>query len=199
MPGIAERPARILFTGMMAHPPNADAAGFFAREVLPRVQSQVPDAEFWIVGRDPSPAVKALAAVPGVVVTGFVADMRPYLAQAAVVVVPLRFGSGMRQKILEAWAMQKCVVSTSIGAEGLDARHGENILLADDAAAMADRVVEAIRDVGLRDRIRGEGRALVKTAHDPELLARRYHDGIAAVLREKQQQDGPLRAVLVLS
>jgi glycosyltransferase involved in cell wall biosynthesis len=198
MPGIAERPARILFTGMMGHPPNADAAAFFAREVFPLVQARVPDAEFWVVGRDPSPAVTALAAVPGVVVTGFVSDMRPYLAQATVVVVPLRFGAGMRQKILEAWAMKKCVVSTGIGAEGLDARHGENILLADDATAMADRVVEAIRDSALRDRIRGEGRALVTTAHDPDRLARRYHDGIAAVLEEKRAQDGPLRAVIDL-
>src|SRR5206468_11460250 len=120
MPGIREQPARILFTGMMAHPPNVDAACFFARAVLPRVQGGIPGAEFWIVGRDPSPAVRALSALPGVVVTGFVSDMRPYIAQATVVVVPLRFGSGMRQKILEAWAMEKCVISTRVGAEGLE-------------------------------------------------------------------------------
>ncbi len=198
MPAIAERAKRIVFTGMMAHPPNADAAAFFARDVLPRIQSRLPEAEFWIVGRDPSPAVKALAAVPGVVVTGTVPDMRPYLAQAGVVVVPLRFGAGMRQKILEAWAMEKCVVSTRIGAEGLDARHGENILLADDAAAIADRVVEAIQDDGLRDRIRTEGRALVESAHDPDGVARRYHEGIASVLRDKRRDDAPMRAVIDL-
>ncbi|HYB41946.1 MAG TPA: glycosyltransferase [Candidatus Methylomirabilis sp.] len=198
MSGIGERAARIVFTGMMAHPPNVDAACFFAREVLPLVHAERPEAEFWIVGRDPAPAVRALAGRPGVVVTGFVSDMRPYLAQATVVVVPLRFGSGMRQKILEAWAMRKCVISTTVGAEGLDARDGENILLADGAQAMADRVVEAIRDVGLRDRTRAQGRSLVWTAHHPGLLARRYHDEITSVLRDKRHREEPIRAAIDL-
>ena len=157
MPRIRELPARILFTGLMAHPPNTDAADFFARHVLPRIHAAVPEAEFWIVGRDLTRQVRMLTAVPGVVITGFVPDIRPYIAQATVVVVPLRFGSGMRQKILEAWAMQKCVVSTRVGAEGLDAEDGVNILLADDPQTMAERVVEAIRDPALRDRIRAGG------------------------------------------
>ncbi|MGH7332121.1 MAG: glycosyltransferase [Candidatus Rokuibacteriota bacterium] len=198
MPSIRERPARILFTGMMAHPPNADAASFFAREVLPRVQANIPAAEFWIVGRDPSSSVRALRAVPGVVVTGFVSDMRPYIAQATIVVVPLRFGSGMRQKILEAWAMQKCVVSTRVGAEGLDVQDDVNILLADDAPTMAARVVAAIQDASLRDRIRAKGRALVSTTHNPEALARRYHEAIGTALREIGGRDEPLRAVIDL-
>jgi glycosyltransferase involved in cell wall biosynthesis len=198
MPGIVEEPARIVFTGMMAHPPNADAACFFAREVFPLVRASVPEAEFWIVGRDPTPAVGALASLPGVTVTGVVPDMRPHLARATVVVVPLRFGAGMRQKILEAWAMQKCVVSTRVGAEGLDARHGENILVAADSTGMAEWVIRAIRDGGLRDRIRAGGRALVSTEHDPERLARRYRDGIAAVLREKRAEARPLSAVIDL-
>lgn len=198
MPSIRELPARILFTGMMAHPPNADAASFFAREVLPRVQATVPAAEFWIVGRDPSPLVRALRAVPGVVVTGFVSDMRPYIAQATVVVVPLRFGSGMRQKILEAWAMQKCVVSTRVGAEGLDVQDDVNILLADDAPTIAARVVAAIQDAGLRERIRAQGRALVSTMHDPEALARQYYEAIGTALREIGGRDEPLRTVIDL-
>jgi glycosyltransferase involved in cell wall biosynthesis len=198
MPGIAERPARILFTGMMAHPPNVDAARFFAQEVLPLVQATVPAAEFWIVGREPSPEVRALAARPGVVVTGFVSDMRPYLAQATVVVVPLRFGSGMRQKILEAWAMQKCVVSTRVGAEGLDARHEDNLLLADDAAGLAEAVRRAIQEPALRERIRAHGRALVMTAHHPDTLAGRYYDEVASVLRDKRRAAAPLSAVIDL-
>ncbi len=198
MPAMRERPARILFTGMMAHPPNVDAACFFAREVLPQVQARIPEAEFWIVGREPSSEVRALASLPGVVVTGLVADMRPYIAQATVVVVPLRFGSGMRNKILEAWAMQRCVVSTRIGAEGLDARHGENILLADESQALAESVVRTLEDPELRDRIRAQGRALISTQHDPERLARQYYDCIASVLREKREEDGPFGAVIDL-
>jgi glycosyltransferase involved in cell wall biosynthesis len=198
MPGIRERPAQILFTGMMAHPPNVDAACFFARKVFPLVRAIVPEAEFWIVGRDPTAQVRALATLPGVVVTGSVPDIRIYIAQATVVVVPVRFGSGMRNKILEAWAMQKCIVSTRIGAEGLDGQDGVNILLADDAQALATRVVEAIRDSGLRDRIRLPGRALVLTSHDPETLARRYYEAVGSVLRETSRPDRPLRVVIDL-
>jgi hypothetical protein len=84
MRAIRERPARILFTGMMAHPPNADAAVFFAREVLSLIQATVPQAEFWIVGREVPLSVRALAARPGVVVTGFVSDIRPYIAHGQV-------------------------------------------------------------------------------------------------------------------
>jgi glycosyltransferase involved in cell wall biosynthesis len=198
MPAIRERAARILFTGMMNHPPNVDAACFFARDVLPRVQAAVPEAEFWIVGREPTAEVRSLGAVPGVVVTGAVADMRAHIAQAGVVVVPLRFGSGMRNKILEAWAMAKCVVSTSIGAEGLDCRPGADILVADDVAGLADHVVAAIRDPALRDRIRSSGRALVSAGHDPDTLARQYRDAVAGALGEARAADGPLQAVIDL-
>jgi len=198
MRGVREWPTRILFTGMMSHPPNIDAANFFAREVLPRIQATVPEAEFWIVGREATPEVKRLAVLPGVVVTGFVPDMRPYMAQAAVIVVPLRFGSGMRNKILEAWAMEKCVVSTRVGAEGLDCESGVNILLADGAEALAESVVAAIRDPGLRDRILARGRALVSTAHNPDTLARAYHDAVGSTLRDAARGDEPFRAVIDL-
>ena len=198
LPDVVERPARIVFTGHMAHPPNVDAACFFALEVFPRIRATVPEAEFWVVGRDAAAQVRALATLPGVVVTGSVPDIRIHIAQAAVVVVPVRFGSGMRNKILEAWAMEKCVVSTRMGAEGLDCQDRVNILLADDAAALADRVVEAIGDPKLRDRIRAPGRSLVLASHDPETLARRYYAGIASALRETSPADRPLHAVIDL-
>ena len=196
--GIEERAERILFTGMMAHPPNVDAAQFFARDVLPLVRRRRPDAEFWIVGRDVTPPVAQLAALPGVVVTGFVPDMRPYIAQAGVVVVPLRYGSGMRNKILEAWAMEKCVVSTSVGAEGLEYEDGVNLLVADGAASLADRVVAAMSDAGLRDRVRARGQAVVTASHDPDMLAERYVRAIEAARTEEAAADGHLRAVIDL-
>ncbi len=198
LPGMREAAARILFTGMMDHPPNVDAACFFARQVLPCVQAAVPEAEFWVVGRDPSPKVRELAGLPGVVVTGFVSDIRPYIAQATVVVAPLRFGSGMRNKILEAWAMRKCVVSTRIGAEGLDYQDGVSILIGDDAQTIADRVVQAIQDPGLRDQIRAKGRDLITSRHHPDRLAQQYYQAIAAVAREKHQRGDPMRAVIDL-
>lgn len=198
LPGVTEAEARIVFTGMMNHPPNLDAACFFAQQVFPQVRATIPEAEFWIVGRDPTAEVMALANLPGVVVTGFVPDIRSHIAQAKVVVVPLRFGAGMRQKILEAWAMQKCIVSTRIGAEGLDYQDGVNILIADDAPTLTDRVVQALRDPHLRDQVRMQGRELIIHQHHPDKLAQRYYQAIASVVQEKQQQSSPLKVVIDL-
>lgn len=198
LPDVPEAAARILFTGLMDHPPNTDAACFFAQHVLPRVQAAIPAAEFWIVGRNPPAPVQALAALPGVVITGFVPDIRPYIAQATVVVVPLRFGSGMRHKILEAWAMQKCVVSTSIGAEGLDCQDGVDLLIADDPQTMADKVIHALRDPHWREQLRTRGRDLITTQHHPDRLAEDFYRAIDAVWRAKQHQSTPMHIAIDL-
>ena len=105
--------------------PNEDAVAFFADEVLPRIQEKVPDVQFSIVGGNPSARVQKLAEREGIVVTGRVPEIKPYFAEATVFVVPLRIGSGTRLKILEALAMGKAIVSTSVGAEGLDLKDGE--------------------------------------------------------------------------
>jgi glycosyltransferase involved in cell wall biosynthesis len=198
LPSEQEAPAQILFTGMMNHPPNVDAACFFAREVFPRIQAIIPQGEFWIVGRDPASEVQALANLPGVVVTGFVPDIRPFIARATVFVVPLRFGAGMRQKILEAWAMQKCVISTGIGAEGLDYQDGLNILIADDAQKMAERAIQVIQDPHLRNKIRAEGRNLVIYQHHPEKLTQKYYEAILSTLQEKKQRRRKMEVVIDL-
>lgn len=178
---LPEQPGRIVFTGHMGHAPNADAAVFFAREVLPRVRARVAAAHLSVVGRHPGRDVLALAALPGVEVTGEVPDVRPHLAAAQVVVVPLRFGAGARQKILEAWAMQRCVVSTPLGAEGLDARDGENLLLAKGAQGLAARVTAALGDAALRERVRKPGRALVRAHHDPATIAAGLYEQVQAL------------------
>ncbi len=135
---------RIVFTGMLDHPPNVDAAVFFARDVLPRVRARVPNAEFHIVGRRPRPEVLALAPLQGVRVTADVDDIRPALAGASVFVVPLRYGAGARQKILEAWCMERCVVSTAVGAEGLEVADGANIAIADGVDWPAAATIRAL-------------------------------------------------------
>ncbi len=135
---------------------------------------------------------------PGVAVTGAVEDIRPYLARASVVVVPLLFGAGMRQKILEAWAMERPVVSTRVGAEGLDVQDGVNILLADDAVTFAARVVALLRDRDARDRLRTAGRAVVTTRHDPERLTKSYWAGIERVAERRRVAAPPYRAVVDL-
>lgn len=195
-PADVERPGRIVFTGLMNHPPNTDAAVYFAREVLPLVHALAPEAEFLVVGRDPPAEVMALAALPGVSVTGAVDDIRPYIAEAAVVVVPLRYGSGARQKILEAWSMEKCVVSTSIGAEGLSYRDGENLVIADDSQSMATAVARLLCEPERGDQLRRAGRQLVFAEHNPKQIAANYHRVIRSLVAEKAHVDQPMRVAV---
>jgi glycosyltransferase involved in cell wall biosynthesis len=190
---------RIVFTGLMNHPPNVDAAVYFARDVFPLIRTIVPRAEFLVVGKDPAREVLALDAIPGVTVTGPVPDTRPYLSTAAVVVVPLRFGSGVRTKILEAWAMQKYIVSTSIGAEGLQYTDGVDLAIADDAGSFATTVAHALKDRPLRDRIRNAGRRLAMTDHDPKKIAASYYQEIEHVVVQRSACEGPLRTVVDLN
>ena len=131
----------IVFVGSMSYHANIDAACYFVEEVWPRLRERRPDLEFRIVGSNPTAQVQALRNRPGVVVTGTVDDVRPYYREALAVVVPLRVGGGTRLKVLEAMASGTPVISTSLGAEGLDVTNNGDILLADDAAAMIEAVV----------------------------------------------------------
>jgi glycosyltransferase involved in cell wall biosynthesis len=129
--------------------PNIDAVTYFCREIFPRILVEFPSSIFQIVGRNPHPRVKQLAG-DSVEVTGTVPSVAGYLREATVVVVPLRIGGGTRLKIFEAMAMGKALVTTSIGAEGLDVQSGRDLMLADDSAAFAQAVVLLLRDRGLR-------------------------------------------------
>jgi glycosyltransferase involved in cell wall biosynthesis len=155
-------PHTMVFTGVMDWRPNVDGIVFFTREVLPRIRRSVPQAELIVVGRNPSPALVRQLGELGVRVTGAVQDIRPYLAQAALVVVPLRIGGGTRLKILEAWASGKAVLSTSIGAEGLPIVDGENIAIADRPDDIAERAVALLGDKHEAARLGMAGRHLVE-------------------------------------
>ena len=158
--------AAIVFTGKMDFRPNVDGVLWFARQVLPLVLGEIPDAHFWIVGQRPHERLEALRGNPAVTVTGFVPQIQPYIGGAAVYVVPLRMGGGSRLKILEAMALAKAVVSTSLGCEGFPLmRAGEHLLVADDAVAFAQGVVALLADPSWR-------RALGQRARD--LVTRRY-------------------------
>src|SRR5208282_1666566 len=128
--------------------PNIDAVAYFCQEVFPMVRAEFPSAVFQIVGRNPHPRVQQLGS-QSVQVTGTVPSVADYLRDATVVVVPLRIGGGTRLKIYEAMAMGKAVVSTSIGAEGLDVRSGRDLILADDPAAFAEAILSLLRDAAL--------------------------------------------------
>jgi polysaccharide biosynthesis protein PslH len=162
---------QLIFTGSMDWLPNEDAMQFFCREILPLVRAEEPAARLSIVGRAPTPAVKRLAAEHDVQITGRVDDVRPYMKEAAVYVVPLRIGGGTRLKIFEAMSMGKAVVSTTIGAEGLPIAGGEHLLLADDPASFARAVVGLLRDSGRRSQLEAAARALVVARYDWSAVA----------------------------
>ncbi|HEX6047382.1 MAG TPA: glycosyltransferase [Pyrinomonadaceae bacterium] len=151
---VERKPHNLVFTGSMDWLPNEDAIRYFTETVMPRIKQRVPDVTLTIVGRDPYPALLELSKRdPSVIVTGRVEDVRPYMEAASVYIVPLRIGGGTRLKIYEGMAMEKPIVSTSIGAEGLPVTNGEEIVLADTPEAFADAVIKLLQDQTLADEI----------------------------------------------
>jgi len=158
-----EDSSTLVFIGSMDWLPNEDAIFYFTQEVLPLVRREFPAVSLYVVGRNPSQRLQSLAAqTDNLQVTGRVPDVRPFLARASVVVVPLRIGGGTRVKIFEAMAMAKAIVSTSLGAEGLPVQHGENILLADKPAEFAEAVCSLLRDILRRQQLGAAARQLVQ-------------------------------------
>jgi len=140
----------VLFTGKMDFRPNVDAVLWFHRQVWPRVRKAHPATRFYVVGKHPHPRLEPLVQDPTVVVTGYVPDVRPYMAGATLFVVPMRMGGGTRLKLLEAMAAGLAIVSTSMGAEGVDVVHREHLLLADTPQAYAEAVSELLDDKARR-------------------------------------------------
>ena len=163
--GVHERPARLVFTGSMDWYPNEDAILHFIESILPAIRRQVPEVALTVAGRHPSARLRAAAREAGVLVTGTVDDVRPYIAEAEVYVVPLRVGGGTRLKIFEALAMGKAVVSTSTGVEGLPLTPGEHFVEADAPAAFAAAVVDLLRAPARRRELGGAGRRLVEARY----------------------------------
>ncbi|MGH8579643.1 MAG: glycosyltransferase [Gammaproteobacteria bacterium] len=136
----------LVFTGIMDYSPNADAAVFFAREVLPQIRVREPRAEFWIVGAFPAPEVQALSILPGVHVTDAVPDVRPYLWQSAVFVSPLRFGTGVKNKLLAAMSAGVPIVATRSSISGIDIAANVHYLAANTSEEFAAQVLRLLTD-----------------------------------------------------
>jgi glycosyltransferase involved in cell wall biosynthesis len=151
----------LVFVGLLAYGPNADAVRMLLHDVLPLLETKYPDVHVTIVGKG-APESLLRSAGPRVIFTGRVDDPRPYVAHADAVVVPLRIGSGTRLKILEALALGRPVVTTSIGAEGLNLVHGEHALIADDPPAFAAAISRIFDDAGLAEVLGRNGRVLVE-------------------------------------
>ncbi len=155
----------ILSVASMGYPPNEDGLIWFVRPVFPLVSERLPGIKLRIVGDKPGRKVQALTADASVVVTGYVEDLQSVVAQSAVFVVPLRSGSGMRVKILNAFAQGIPVVSTTIGCEGIDAIDGEHLLLADTPEAFRDAVIRVIQSPVLGDHLVRSARRLVESSY----------------------------------
>ncbi len=157
------RPKSLIYVGLMAWHPNEDAACYFLEEIYPLVKKDHPDACFSIVGKNPTKKIKLLAKNdPSVSILGFVDNIQQTVCEHHVFVVPLRIGSGTRLKILEAMALGKAIVSTSIGAEGIDISHDKNILIADDPKSFADQIGKLFVDEQKRKKIEISARQLAQ-------------------------------------
>jgi glycosyltransferase involved in cell wall biosynthesis len=180
------REAVMLFTGTMSYPPNYRGAIWFIEEILPLVREHVANASLIVAGRDPVEALVDHGAADGVTVTGGVDSMIPYFSQASIGVVPLRSGAGTRLKIAEAFAARRAVVSTSLGASGLPVTSGNELVLANEATAFADAVVELLNHQDRRDQIAEAGHQFGSTHIDWRQLG----DELVAALEEVIADNG---------
>ncbi len=176
------KPHSLVFTGAMDWMANEDGVLYFITDVLPLIRQQLPDVTLTVVGRLPSARLCSIAArFPGVRLTGRVEDIRPYVAESALYVVPLRVGGGTRLKIFEAMAMGKAVVSTSIGAEGLPIQNGNQIILADTKDEFAGCVVELLRNPSQRSTLERAGREFVESGYGWPAVARQFEQVLGKV------------------
>jgi sugar transferase (PEP-CTERM/EpsH1 system associated) len=176
-----EDPARLIFTGTMDYAPNVDAVVWFTQQILPQIRRAVPEVRFHIVGRNPTPRVLQLAGEHGgVAVEGFAPDLRPHLARSSVYVCPLRTGAGMKNKMLEAMAIGKAIVTTAEGASGNDGRDGEHFRIATSPQDFAEAVTTLLRSPERRHRMGSDARAFVQQhyswEHSAALFEQLYLD-----------------------
>jgi glycosyltransferase involved in cell wall biosynthesis len=177
-----ERPFRITSLGVMLWPPNAEGAAWFAREVWPAIRARHPELVFTVAGKNPPDYLTQLNGRDNIEVLGYVSDLDRLLAETAVFVVPLRAGGGMRVKILDTWCWALPMVSTTIGAEGITIRDGENILIADTPQAFGAAVQRAYTDAALNQRLRQSGRQWVEQHYDWHTVYRAWDNVYAGLL-----------------
>lgn len=167
----------IAMIGNMRYYPNVYAASYFTREVLPLVQARVPHAKFYIIGASPARAVRALAKHKNVIITGYLDDPWQLLARAAVVVAPVRFGAGIQNKVLEAMALGKPIVGTSLAFQGISGgQDGEHFIVSDSPQDMAEKIVDLLQDRHQGQELGRRAKALVKEVYTWERIGERLYD-----------------------
>ncbi|HKI46203.1 MAG TPA: glycosyltransferase family 4 protein [Balneolales bacterium] len=182
-------PLSMVFVGMMNYVPNYDGMQFFIDQVFPLIQKQIPGIKIYIVGKNP-PKKLANRSSENIIVTDFVDDVRPYVWRSSVYVVPLRMGGGTRLKVLEALSMEKAVVTTHIGSEGIDVRDGDTVLIADNAPDFANAVIRLLNDRALRKKLGEAGRKLVTAEYEWEIITRRVGETLSNLLQGERQPAG---------
>lgn len=192
----SETDEEILFLASLDWHANVDALDHFTANIFPHVLAESPNSRLRIVGRRPSPSlVRRYSNLPGVDFVGEVADVRPFVARAAMVIVPLRVGGGSRIKILEALASEKAVVSTSVGAEGLDIVPGEHLIIADKPEDFARRIFELQKSKAARRELGRNGRRLIEQNYGWDGIASRVEAAwFAAVRQHRECQKTPQQA-----
>jgi glycosyltransferase involved in cell wall biosynthesis len=170
----------LIFVGGLTWFPNYDAITYFNESIWPLIRARLPDATLTLVGRMPS-GFDTSRLPAGIDARGFVDDIRPLVANAAAFIVPLRVGGGTRLKILDALAMGKAIVSTSIGCEGIDVTPGENILVGDSPEDFTNQVVRVCQDAPLRNSLGREGRKLVEEKYAWKLIGSRLTELLESV------------------
>lgn len=175
----------LVLVGNYDYPPNADAAIALVTKILPLVRAEIPDVTVEIVGPNPPAALVSLAG-EGVEITGYVSDIRPYLAKAGCCVAPMTLGSGIRNKILEAMAMGVPVVTTPVGCEAIAARPGENILVGRDPKELAECAIKLLQNEAMRTQLAEAGRQIVQRVHSWRSAASQYEALYNEVRAERQ-------------
>lgn len=188
--GIAPLSSDLLYVGYFSHLPNVDAVLWFAQAMWPKIRQVRPQTTWTIVGAEPPEAIQALAREPGIRVTGWVADLRPYLAGASIFIMPIRIGGGIRGKLMEAWAMGCAVVSTSLGCHGSLARPGVHVLLADEPRTFSAAVLRLLADETARRALGEAGRRHVEERFDWRLVAQGHEAFYETVLQRKTRSHG---------
>ncbi|MEZ6016090.1 MAG: TIGR03087 family PEP-CTERM/XrtA system glycosyltransferase [Planctomycetota bacterium] len=181
-------PGHIVFTGVMDYFPNVDGCVWFVREILPLVRERVPHAKFTIIGSRPTPEVNALTETPGVTVTGFVDDVRDWVARGAVSVAPLRVARGIQNKVLEALAMGLPTVGTTCATQGVEGAAGRDFLVADDAQAFASAVSELLLDADRAAALGQRGRRFVEATYDWDTCLAPLEGFVRAAAARKEQR-----------
>lgn len=179
----------IVFTAWFKYYPNAAAAIDFVKNIFPKIKKEIPDIKFYIVGKEPPEKVKDLEKTDGVIVTGYVDDVREYLANADAAVIPLKIGGGTRLKILEALSMKIPVVSTVLGAEGLEVEDGKNILIAKDDEDFAEKVIKVINNKDLSTKLATNGKVLAVNKYDWNIIGEKLNNFLSSFVKNFNQRN----------